>query len=301
MTTKFDNYAKVLYVLQLSCWTWYSDQVANVKTPEHSMTDALAKTQGKWMADSHLQGIVNDSFYRRDCLAYMEIKAGPSVMNGHVVEFSWTLLGHRCWSMAVRHHAPPNVYMGLKSQDPEQRKAAANLMKRHWERLMALEQRSLDYEPAKMLCEPLIIIKYSAVRLMFVTYERDLFRWDSEAGAYYFTGLVYVLPDNKIVEDCHNTMKADAKKTGRSGKRKNITLQDSLQNSKVFENRKINHAAKVSRDYFLAKYKATKMNRKFAKRYRAKNHKLPSEWKKITSRKTWKTFSEDSFRKDIAA
>ena len=44
MTTKLYNYAKVLYVLQLSCWTWYSDQVANVKTPEHSMTDALAKT-----------------------------------------------------------------------------------------------------------------------------------------------------------------------------------------------------------------------------------------------------------------
>ena len=55
---------------------------------------------------------------------------------------------------------------------------------------------------------------------MYVLYERDLFREDSAAGAFYFTGLVHVLPDNKIVEDCHNTMKADAeqKKTGRSGK-----------------------------------------------------------------------------------
>ena len=45
---------------------------------------------------------------------------------------------------------------------------------------------------------------------MFVLFERDLFREDSEAGVFHFTGLVYVLPDNKIVEDCHNTMKADA-------------------------------------------------------------------------------------------
>ena len=153
----------------------------------------------------------------------------------------------------------------------------------------------------KNLCESLIVTKYASVRLMFVLFERDLFREDSEAGVFHFTGLVYVLPDNKIVEDCHNTMKADAKKTGRSGKRKNVTLQDSLQNSKVFANRKINHTPNVSRQYFLEKYKATKVSPKFVKRYRAKNHKLPTEWKKITSRKTWKTFSEDSFRKDIAA
>ena len=80
-----------------------------------------------------------------------------------------------------------------------------------------------------------------------------------------------------------------------------MTLQDSLQNSRVLENRKINHTAKVPREYFLAKYKATSANRKFARRYRSKLHKMPSEWKTITSRKTWKTLSEDSFRKDIAA
>ena len=96
-------------------------------------------------------------------------------------------------------------------------------------------------------------------------------------------------------------MKADAKKQGGAAKGKNITLQDSLQNSKVFEHRKINHKPNVSRQTFLEKFKATKLSRKFSSRYRAKNHKLPKEWKKITTRKTWKTFSEDSFRKDIAA
>ena len=131
-----------------------------------------------------------------------------------MVEFAWTLLHHRCWSMAVRHHAPPNVYIGLKSADPEARKTAASLMKKHWERLMAVEQRSLAYEPAKTLCEDLVIIKYPAVRLMYVLYERDLFRDTSVAGAFHFTGMVNVLPDNKIVEDCHNGMKADAKKLG---------------------------------------------------------------------------------------
>ena len=212
MMTKVYQYAKVLYVVQLSCWSWYSDQVVNVKTPEHCMKDALAKTQGKWKADAHLQGIVHDCFYRRDCLAYMEIQRGPGGMAAKVVEFAWALLGHRCWSMAVRHHEAPNVYMGLKSSNPDTRKAAASLMKQHWERLMAVEQRSLEYDQASKLNEDLIICKYPALRLMYVLYERDLFREDSAAGAFYFTGLVNVLPDNKIVEDCHNTMKADAKK-----------------------------------------------------------------------------------------
>ena len=116
--------------------------------------------------------------------------------------------------MAVRHHAPPNVFIGLKSANPETRKAAAALMQQHWERLMAVEQRSLAYEPAKTLCADLVLIKYHAVRLMYVLYERDLFRDTSEAGAFHFTGMVNVLPDNKIVDYGHNRMKADAKKLG---------------------------------------------------------------------------------------
>ena len=186
MMTKVHHYAKILYTLQLSCWTWYSDQVANVQTPEHCMQDALASTQGKWMGDSHFRGIVNDCFYRRECLDYMEVpcsNAGTAIAE-HIVEFAWTLLHHRCWSMAVRHHAPPNVYIGLKSSDLEKRKAAAALMKKHWERLMAVEQRSLVYEPAKQLCGDLLVVKFPAVRLMYVLYERDEFRDTSAAGAW---------------------------------------------------------------------------------------------------------------------
>ena len=150
------------------------------------MQDALASTQGKWMGDSHFRGIVNDCFYRRECLDYMEVpcsNAGTAIAE-HIVEFAWTLLHHRCWSMAVRHHAPPNVYIGLKSSDLEKRKAAAALMKKHWERLMAVEQRSLLYEPAKQLCGDLLVVKFPAVRLMYVLYERDEFRDTSAAGAW---------------------------------------------------------------------------------------------------------------------
>ena len=65
--------------------------------------------------------------------------------------------------------------------------------------------------------------------------------------------MVNVLPDKKIAEDCHNGMKADAKKTGRSGKRTNLSLQDSLLKTRVFESRRIKHTPEVQRDYFLAK------------------------------------------------
>ena len=89
----------------------------------------------------------------------MEIQRGPGGMAAKVVEIAWTLLGHRCWSMAVRHHEAPNVYMGLTSPNPDTRKAAASLMKQHWERLMAFEQRSLEYDQASKLNEDLIICK----------------------------------------------------------------------------------------------------------------------------------------------
>ena len=114
----------------------------------------------------------------------MEVNQGSSAIAEHIIEFAWILLNHRWWSTAVRHHAPPNVYIGLKSSDAENRKAAAALMMKHWERLMAVEQRSLEYEPAKKLCEDLVVTKYPAVRLMYVLYERDQFRDTSAAGVW---------------------------------------------------------------------------------------------------------------------
>ena len=101
-------------------------QVANVQTPEQCMKDALASTQGKWREDSHFQGILNDCFYRRDCLDYMEVNQGSSAIAEHIVEFAWVLLHHRCWSTAVRHHAPPNVYIGLKSSDAEKKEGGCS-------------------------------------------------------------------------------------------------------------------------------------------------------------------------------
>ena len=80
-----------------------------------------------------------------------------------------------------------------------------------------------------------------------------------------------------------------------------MSLQDSLLHSKVYESRRIQHTPEVKRDYFLGQYRSLKTKARFVRRFRAKNHKLPAQWKKITNNKTWQTFSEDTFRKDVAA
>ena len=67
-------------------------------------------------------------------------------------------------------------------------------------------------------------------------------------------GLLEVLPDNKIVEDIHNAVRKDAKKTT-SSKHCTVRMQDVVTASQVLESRNIPHPARATEEYFVRNFK----------------------------------------------
>ena len=65
----------------------------------------------------------------------------------------------------------------------------------------------------------------NVVRLMFCAFERDRFLATSVQGCRLLHAMLNVLPDNKIVEDAHNDIRKDTKRTG--GMKKTFYVSDS--------------------------------------------------------------------------
>jgi len=111
--------------------------------------------------------------------------------------------------------------------------------------------------------------------------------------------LLDVLPDNKIVEDVHNCIRKDAKKTP-SSKRSTVRVQDVVTASKVLEERNIVHTSPPTKQDFVRNFHSARACGGRLRHY-CVAHKLPVEWAKLMGRKTWHTSSEASCRKCIAA
>ena len=116
------------------------------------------------------------------------------------------LLSNRAWSLVARHGIPPDTYCLAISNDPEQRKLGVVELRADFGRLNKLEVlRHIDAD-ATLLWKELLTPKKMAVRVLYLFYERDAFDLGSVCGARWLMGLVKILPDNKVVEDCHNNV-----------------------------------------------------------------------------------------------
>ena len=81
------------------------------------------------------------------------------------------LLGQRAWSMAARHHAPPQTYVGLLSRCPLRQRRAMDQMGREWATLLMLEQRRLVHTPACRLWKDLSFVQMRPLRLLWALCE----------------------------------------------------------------------------------------------------------------------------------
>ena len=182
MTEKLWQHAKVLYIATRACWTWYSTQVKQVKSPKDGLREALAMTQGRWQGDSHLSGIVVDALLDQNSLCYMGIEMGPSMLATRLFHLTWCILGHRAWSQAVRHHGPPGCYADFLSSRVADAGRAATKMRTSWATLMRLEQRRLTYLLAQQLWSDIHYAQSSPIRLLHVVFEREQFRASCRPG-----------------------------------------------------------------------------------------------------------------------
>ena len=300
MSTTLLDYAKILQTVTRSCWSWYARQVKNVKSPTEGLQDALALTQGNWSREKHLRDLIYESFESHTNLDYMGISCGCGDKSRKLFSLGARVLSNRCWSMAVRHHGPPDIYVGVLSSSQAKREWAIARLKNDWNKLMLLENRRATSPPAMDLWKDLIACKNNVVRLMFCAFERDQFRADSVEGCRLLHAVLDVLPDNKIVEDAHNDIRKNCTKQGVSKKRSPHRLQHVFLNESLFEKRNIRHTAKVSREYFVREYPNALAQSQGA-RFKCQAHRMTEKWYEILRKKTWKTISEVTLRTDVAA
>ena len=152
---------------------------------------------------------------------------------------------------------------------------------------------------ANQMWNDMDFVRSQPIRLLFCFFERDQWRATSVAGRKLLTGLLCVLPDNKIVEDIHGYIRKEAK-SHPNAKLTTSHLQEIIVRSKVFESRGIRHAAALSRDVFATTYRRFK-RAALSRHHFCQKHKMQPRWIKLVGRRTWKPLTEEGCHLSQAA
>ena len=120
----------------------------------------------------------------------------------------WHLLAQRAWSF-TKHSCPPECYALALSDSEQTAISTCNAMKQHWANVLELENNRHMVPIAMVLWGDTFFTQQNPYRLTSLLYERD-FSHKSAAGKHLLKGQLIVLPDNKCVEDEHNSIRRDA-------------------------------------------------------------------------------------------
>ena len=211
MTTKLLEDIKILYTVTNPCWDWYTNQVKTVKTPADGFKYRI-RMAAKWAGDNHLQETIQHSLYKHSSLAFMGMPVTYPFTTEHqelarkTLKLTWSVMQRRVWSLS-RHGIPPESCAPLASSDKEVAKQTMAKMKADWAAWMALEARRYELPEAAKLHKAIDFATSTPIRLLFAAFERDNWDVESKEGRRLLNGLLFTLPDNKIVEDTHNSVR----------------------------------------------------------------------------------------------
>ena len=310
MTTQLYDHCKILYTVTKPMWNWYTDQVQNVKTPLAGLRELCRNANGEWMRDPQLHDLVGNALHATPSLAYMDVPRARSTMADRIVSVVWNLLAQRSWSLAVRHHGPPQCYVGLLSSQPLRRRRAMESIARDWKALTLLEERRWTLTPAKRLWDDMLCARIRPLRLLWCLCESHNYNCSAcESAVSLLRGMLDVWPDNKIVEDCHNVVKADTLKT-RSNKRCSDRQTDVMNHSNILESRGVRHTSRVAKRTWLSEGGPLHQRRAMAlapaqgkgsRVHYSQTHKMTKRWCDLMGKKVWGTCTETNHRRCVAA
>lgn len=211
MTTKLLEDVKILYTVTNPCWDWYTDQVKTVKTPADGFKYSIRMATG-WAGENHLQKTIQHSLHQHSSLAFMGMPVTHSFTHEQqelarkTLKLAWSVLQRRTWSLS-RHGFPPESCAPLASSNDTVSTQTMAKMKAEWEAWMALEARRHELPAAAKLHKAIDFTSSTPIRLLYAAFERDKWNSESKDGRRLLNGLLFTLPDNKIVEDTHNSVR----------------------------------------------------------------------------------------------
>jgi hypothetical protein len=200
-----------------------------------------------------------------------------------LVELVWHLACSRSWSLA-KHCCPPYSCAPACSSTPAVSIRAMTSMSQDWKKLLRLEALVTRDHSAQPLLNNMYWTRSQPLRLLYVLFERDKWQAQSRAGQHWLRGLLQHLPDNKLVEDIHSTIRKDAR-ANINTKLNHIHIQECVLASKTLESRNIQHKA-VTGQRFNSLFSSTR-RRSHSWRFKAQRHKLPKDWTAMMDKRTW--------------
>ena len=171
-------------------------------------------------------------------------------------------------------------------------------LRKDWAWIIAVECSNAPL--ASELASDLRISLGSAERLLAQRFEATKFHpRNSPAAIELLLQLCGGFADTKLIEDLHQKLRVA---TGpQATKRvKGSAIQQIIQQSGCLEQRRIPHPGSVTRQVFLAAWPRTTPDFRPKFDFKAADHKLPKEYSKILTPKTWQTVSEEHLTKSAA-
>ena len=153
MSSALQPHVKILFKCTQPCWTWYANEVVNVKSPLQGLKQSMRMARA-WSTELHLWETLRHSLYDARTLNSVgfTMDAGmlkPSLLTDMLM-LTWHIVAHRAWSLS-KHDFPPECCAPALSADDTQAQEATTKMRSDWANLMQLEQRAHTLASAMQL------------------------------------------------------------------------------------------------------------------------------------------------------
>eukprot|EP00438_Fugacium_kawagutii_P023912 Skav222585 [mRNA] locus=scaffold1897:322938:324275:+ [translate_table: standard] len=293
---------QVLWLAGKPLWQWHSSLVKDVKSPAEGLARTMWLAQN-WLGDNQLKELIrvllNTDFSKIGKyleLSQRHLDESTCTMESFVQELFYyvlSLLEKRASSLS-KMTIPPEVYVGLLSEDEDWAQDTLDLMFADWRSLLLLEQNSNATN--QVVASDLRVSVPPVMRLVFQLCEVG----EHATAKSILKSLVNVLPDTKLIEDIHGRVRNDARMNVNK-KQLSSQVQQIIVGSGALESRGVNHPAALTKDIFKRRWKRTKGNFRWKSAFYPKSEKLPQKYSLMLGAKKWGTLSEETLHRSAGA
>ena len=113
MKSDLHRCVKILYVAEQSCWSWFTTESKETKSPLDGLAYSCRMVDG-WRSEKHLLGTMAP-LVNVEQLRYMEVPMCQSSWADRALTLMWHIVARRAWSLS-KHSAPPESLAKLLPQ-----------------------------------------------------------------------------------------------------------------------------------------------------------------------------------------
>ncbi|RYF10641.1 MAG: hypothetical protein EOO77_21110, partial [Oxalobacteraceae bacterium] len=305
-TAKLFREAALLYHVSRPLWLSHQQRALKVRSPEETEAHNIQLADRHW-EHHEFPELVRVTFgdgtraWYDDPRSYV-LSTSAAELSQLIelgVAFGTNLAARRAWQSLSHTRVPPFAYAALLSPLRDAREDAIGEMRRHWDIINVLEADAS--EGARRLRKELYWLDHSAVRLLYMLFERRAWAPDAPEGQRYLAAMMRHLPDSRIVEETHRHVRLLHTKGANNASTRSARHHACVV-SGVLRTRDIPHV-EVDYDTWRGLYRDPETRRAFPSSvYEASAAQLPRAWNRLVGgKRAWPSPTPEASYKASAA